>query len=68
VIKVEVVYDRPCWREDGLSGMALGDNEPVQVTFDNTPPDDKHHSGREAGRPDGVHRGKRGPTARPSLT
>jgi len=39
VIKVLVVYDRPFWRDAGLTGMALGDIEPLQVTFDSSPPD-----------------------------
>ncbi len=39
VIKVNVVYDRPFWRDRGLTGSALGDLSPLQVTFDNTPPD-----------------------------
>jgi monoamine oxidase len=32
------VYDRPFWREDGLSGMATSDTGPVKLTFDNSPP------------------------------
>jgi len=39
VIKVNVVYPRPFWRDAGLTGSALGDLDPIQVTFDNTPPD-----------------------------
>lgn len=39
VIKVNAVYDRPFWREKGLTGNALGDLEPIQVTFDSTPAD-----------------------------
>ena len=38
VIKVNVVYDEPWWRAEGLSGQAVGDRDPVRVTFDNTPP------------------------------
>jgi monoamine oxidase len=38
VIKVNVVYDDPWWRAEGLSGQAIGDRDPVRVTFDNTPP------------------------------
>ena len=38
VIKCMAVYDRPFWRDDGLSGMATSDTGPVKVTFDNSPP------------------------------
>jgi monoamine oxidase len=38
VIKCMAVYDEPFWREDGLSGQALSLPGPVQVVFDNTPP------------------------------
>jgi monoamine oxidase len=37
VIKVNAVYERPWWRELGLSGQAAGDGL-VSATFDNTPP------------------------------
>jgi monoamine oxidase len=37
--KVNVVYGKPFWRDDGLSGLALSDRGPVGVTFDNSPPD-----------------------------
>ena len=36
-IKVNVVYDEPFWRKDGLSGMGLTDRPPIGVTFDNSP-------------------------------
>lgn len=39
VIKVNVRYDEPFWRQDGLSGQALGDRGPIRFTFDNSPPD-----------------------------
>jgi monoamine oxidase len=39
VIKVNVLYDEPFWRADGLSGQALGDRGPIKFTFDNSPPD-----------------------------
>jgi monoamine oxidase len=39
VIKVHVVYDRPWWREQGLSGQALSDGPVTQVVFDNSPLD-----------------------------
>ncbi|RZS36894.1 monoamine oxidase [Herbihabitans rhizosphaerae] len=35
VIKVHVVYERPFWREAGLSGQAAGDSLPVGMVFDN---------------------------------
>ncbi len=40
VIKCHAVYDRPFWREGGLSGEAAGDTSPVKVMFDATPPGD----------------------------
>jgi monoamine oxidase len=39
VIKCEAVYDKPFWREDGLTGQAVSDASPVRITFDNTPND-----------------------------
>jgi monoamine oxidase len=38
VIKCMAIYDEPFWREDGLSGQALSLPGPVQVIYDNTPP------------------------------
>lgn len=38
VVKFMAVYDRPFWRDAGLSGMAISDEGPVTVTFDNSPP------------------------------
>jgi monoamine oxidase len=38
-IKVNVVYDVPFWRKDGLSGLGLTDRPPIGITFDNSPPD-----------------------------
>jgi monoamine oxidase len=38
-IKVNVVYDEPFWRKDGLSGLGLCDRPPLGITFDNSPPD-----------------------------
>jgi monoamine oxidase len=38
VIKAMAVYDEPFWRRDGLTGQATGDEGPIQLTFDNTPP------------------------------
>lgn len=39
VIKFHAVYDRPFWRDDGLTGQVASDTGPVKVTFDNSPPD-----------------------------
>ncbi|HUA74699.1 MAG TPA: flavin monoamine oxidase family protein [Solirubrobacteraceae bacterium] len=35
--KVDVVYDKPFWREEGLTGQTVSLNGPVTVTFDSTP-------------------------------
>jgi monoamine oxidase len=37
--KAAVVYDRPFWREDGLTGQVLYDKGPVAATFDDSPED-----------------------------
>ena len=39
VIKCMAVYDRPFWRDEGLTGQATSDRGPVKLTFDNSPPD-----------------------------
>jgi monoamine oxidase len=39
VIKVNAIYDTPFWREQGLSGAAISDSGPIQITYDNSPPD-----------------------------
>ncbi len=36
VIKCFLVYDRPWWRDEGLSGQMSADEGPVRVTFDTT--------------------------------
>jgi monoamine oxidase len=36
--KVNVVYDQPFWREEGLNGQATGELPLVGMTFDNSPP------------------------------
>jgi monoamine oxidase len=41
LIKCEFVYDRPFWRDDGLSGFAIADSGPCNVIFDNSPPEGK---------------------------
>ncbi|EYT58764.1 monoamine oxidase [Dietzia sp. UCD-THP] len=40
LMKCEAVYERPFWREDGLSGQGVfrGGGQPVCSMFDNTPP------------------------------
>jgi monoamine oxidase len=38
-IKCQAVYDRPYWRDSGLTGQAVALDSPVRVTFDNSPPD-----------------------------
>jgi len=35
--KVDAVYERPFWREEGLTGQTVSVNGPVRVTFDSTP-------------------------------
>jgi monoamine oxidase len=37
--KVTVVYDRPFWRDQGLTGQVVTTGSPVSVTFDDSPPD-----------------------------
>ncbi len=39
VIKTMAIYERPFWREEGLSGQATSDVGPARVVFDNSPPD-----------------------------
>lgn len=39
VLKVHVVYERPFWRESGLSGHVTSDTGMVQITFDQSHPD-----------------------------
>jgi len=39
VIKCMAIYDRPFWRERGLTGQATSIDGPVKLTFDNSPPD-----------------------------
>src|SRR5436190_1590935 len=39
VVKVNAVYDTPFWRDDGLSGTATSDTGPIEITYDNSPPD-----------------------------
>jgi monoamine oxidase len=39
LVKVTAVYDRPFWRDEGLNGTAVSFNGPVNVTYDDCPPD-----------------------------
>jgi monoamine oxidase len=39
VIKCMAIYERPFWRERGLTGQATSVDGPVKLTFDNSPPD-----------------------------
>jgi monoamine oxidase len=41
LMKIEAVYDKPFWRQDGLSGaaVAVDDGGPCRALFDNTPPE-----------------------------
>src|SRR3954452_6876911 len=39
VIKTMAVYDRPFWRDEGLSGQGTSDTGPAKIVFDNSPPD-----------------------------
>jgi monoamine oxidase len=63
VIKVNVFYETPFWRDDGLTGFVLSDQGPCRVAWDNSPPsgkpgmlvtflegqDARHYTGRPAG-------------------
>jgi monoamine oxidase len=39
VVKCMAIYERPFWRERGLSGAVTSVSGPVSVGFDNSPPD-----------------------------
>ena len=39
VVKVNAIYSRPFWRDQGLSGTATSDTGPIEITYDNSPPD-----------------------------
>ena len=72
VIKCHAVYDRPFWRDAGLSGEAAGDTAPVKVVFDGTPPgtDRPACSSRSSRAPtrSGSHRPRRTTAGRRSST
>jgi monoamine oxidase len=42
VTKVHAVYDRPFWRDDGLSGQVVADAGALRATFDDSPDDGSH--------------------------
>jgi monoamine oxidase len=37
VVKVHALYDEPFWRQEGLSGLAVSHDGPVEVVYDNSP-------------------------------
>ena len=39
VSKCMAVYERPFWRDDGLSGIVTSGVGPVKIAYDNSPPD-----------------------------
>jgi monoamine oxidase len=39
LMKCDAVYDKPFWRDKGLSGSGLNDTGAVRVSFDNSPAD-----------------------------
>jgi monoamine oxidase len=39
MVKIAAVYDKAFWRDDGLNGTAVSLEGPVNVTFDDAPPD-----------------------------
>jgi monoamine oxidase len=53
VIKMQIRYDEPFWREDGLSGFVVSLDDPIGVMFDNSPED--LHSGVLLGFFEGEH-------------
>lgn len=53
VIKVHIAYETPFWRKDGLSGMAVSDEHPFNVVFDQSPDDES--TGILVGFIDGDH-------------
>jgi monoamine oxidase len=38
-IKIQAVYATPFWRSSGLSGAVVSDTGPIEVVYDNSPPD-----------------------------
>jgi len=39
LMKAEAVYERPFWRDQGLTGTTVSTEGPAYLTFDNTPPE-----------------------------
>jgi len=39
LIKHSVIYNKPFWRDAGLNGNVVTDHAPLQLVFDNSPPD-----------------------------
>jgi monoamine oxidase len=39
LVKLDVIYDRPFWRDAGLNGTLLNDRGPANAVFDSSPPD-----------------------------
>ena len=38
-VKIQAVYETAFWRSEGLSGSVLSDTGPLEVVYDNSPPD-----------------------------
>jgi monoamine oxidase len=38
-VKIQAVYESPFWRTEGLSGAVVSDTGPLEVVYDNSPPD-----------------------------
>jgi monoamine oxidase len=38
-VKIQAVYETPFWRAEGLSGAVVSDTGPLEVVYDNSPPD-----------------------------
>ncbi|HEY2715841.1 MAG TPA: flavin monoamine oxidase family protein [Solirubrobacterales bacterium] len=39
VVKIQVRYEEPFWRRDGLSGFVVASGDPLSIVFDNSPAD-----------------------------
>jgi monoamine oxidase len=42
VTKIHAVYDRPFWRDEGLTGQLVADAGSLRATFDDSPDDGSH--------------------------
>jgi monoamine oxidase len=38
-IKIQAVYSTPFWRANGLNGTVVSDTGPIEIVYDNSPPD-----------------------------